>query len=99
MAKVGRDTREWRLLRQNCYNRDKAKRAPCWICGQPINYGVAPSTTPDSWEPDHRFPVAHHPELAELPDNVMPSHKRCNRSRGNKAGINELGNQSRNWDW
>lgn len=99
MARVGRDTQEWRKLRKQCYDRDKRLKAPCWICGQPINYSVEPSTTPDSWEPDHRFAVKNHPELAEVPDNVMPSHKKCNRSRGSKAGINELGNQSRDWNW
>lgn len=97
MTKVGRDTQAWRRLRVQCFNRDKAKGAPCWICGQPIDYTAKPSTTPNSWEPDHRFSVKTHPELAEVPDNVMPSHMSCNRSKGSKAGIDNLGERSREW--
>ncbi|MBQ1449899.1 MAG: HNH endonuclease [Eggerthellaceae bacterium] len=70
---------------------------PCWICGQPIDYDAKPSSTPDSWEPDHRFSVHTHPELAEVPENILPSHKRCNRAKGAKAGICNLGQPSREW--
>lgn len=99
MPRAGRDTQEWRRLRKQCFARDKAAHAPCHICGQPIDYGLKPSSTPDAWEPDHRFTVKSHPELAELPENILPSHSRCNRARGDKASINNLGNQSRNWNW
>ena len=99
MAKAGRDTSEWRKLRLMCWRRDKKASAPCHICGQPIDYSLAPSSTPDAWEPDHRFAVKTHPELAEVPENVLPSHRRCNRARGSKAGIDNLGNQSRRWNW
>lgn len=97
MPRVGRTTSTWRKLRRQCYARDKAEGAPCWICGGAIDYDVKPSSTPDSWEPDHRHSVKTHPELAELPENVLPSHKRCNRAKGAKAGINNLGNRSREW--
>ena len=69
----------------------------CVHCGQPINYNVAPSSTDDSYEPDHRIDVALHPEYAFLPENVQPSHRRCNRARGRRAGINELGSRTRDW--
>ena len=99
MPRAGRDTQEWRRLRKQCFARDKAAHAPCHICGQPIDYALKPSSTPDAWEPDHRFTVKSHPELAELPENILPSHRRCNRARGDKASIDNLGNQSRNWNW
>jgi len=94
---AGRTTQTWRKLRLQCFKRDKASNAPCWICGQPIRYDVKPSSTPDSWEPDHRLSVKHHPELAEVPENVLASHKSCNRSKGDRAGLNNLGAPSREW--
>lgn len=63
MPRAGRDTQEWRRLRKQCFARDKAAHAPCHICGQPIDYGLKPSSTPDAWEPDHRFTVKSHRNL------------------------------------
>ena len=80
-----------------CHERDRAANAPCHICGQAIDYRAEPSSTPDSYEPDHLRDVAKHPELALLPENVAASHRRCNRGRGRKAGITNLGNRSRDW--
>ena len=97
MTRVGRNTGTWKKLRLQCFNRDKSKDAPCWICGGKIDYSVKPSSTDDSWEPDHRFTVDAHPELAEIPENVYPSHRKCNRARGAKAGVNNLGKRSREW--
>ena len=97
MTTPGRDTATWRKLRVQLFKRDKAKNSPCWICGGAIDYSVKPSSTPDSWEPDHRHSVHTHPELAEVPENVLPSHKSCNRSKGAKAGISNLGRKSREW--
>lgn len=93
----GRTTNTWRRLRRQCYTRDKARNAPCWICGGAIDYDAKPSTTPNSWEPDHRHSVKSHPELAEVPENVLPSHMACNRSKGAKAGISNLGKRTREW--
>ena len=90
-------TPAWRRLRLECFERDKARNARCVHCGQPINYNVRPSSTDDSYEPDHKIDVSTHPEYAFIPENVQPSHRRCNRARGNKAGINNLGNNTRNW--
>lgn len=92
-----RCTPAWRRLRLECFERDKARNARCVHCHQPINYNVKPSSTDDSYEPDHRLDVSTHPELAFIPENVQPSHRRCNRARGNKAGINNLGNKTRDW--
>lgn len=92
-----RQTPAWRRLRLECYERDKARGAVCIHCGQPIDYSVKPSSTDDSYEPDHRLTVEAHPEYALLPENVQPSHRRCNRARGKKAGINNLGKRTRKW--
>ena len=92
-----RKSQAWQRMRLQCYERDKVRHAVCVHCGQPINYNVTPSSTDDSYEPDHRLPVETHPEYALLPENVQPSHRRCNRARGKKAGINNLGKQTRNW--
>ena len=97
MNKDPRWTPAWRRLRIQCYERDKARGAVCVHCGQAIDYSVKPSSTDASYEPDHKIDVAKHPELALLPENVQPSHRRCNRARGNKAGINNLGKRTRNW--
>lgn len=92
-----RQTPAWKRLRLECYRRDKARNAVCVHCGQPIDYNAKPSSTEDSYEPDHRLTVERHPELALLPENVQPSHRRCNRARGKKAGINNLGKRTRDW--
>lgn len=96
-ARDPRWTPAWKRLRRSCFERDKARHAVCIHCGQPIDYSVRPSSTDDSYEPDHRLTVEAHPELALLPENVQPSHRRCNRARGQKAGINNLGRRTRDW--
>lgn len=97
MARDPRWTPQWKRLRLECYARDRDKNARCVHCGQPIDYTVPPSSTDDSYEPDHRITVAKHPEWALLPENIQPTHRRCNRARGNKAGINNLGRRTRDW--
>lgn len=92
-----RSSTAWQKLRVKCYERDRARDAPCHICGQRIRYDVAPSSTPDSYEPDHLRSVDRYPELALLPENVGPAHRKCNRARGKKAGIDNLGNATRDW--
>lgn len=92
-----RGSKQWQVMRVQCYERDKAAGAVCVHCKQPINYQVKPSSTDDSYEPDHRIDVATHPELALIPENVQPSHRRCNRARGKKAGLNNLGRRTRDW--
>ena len=97
MSIAGRNSVEWTRLRQRCFKRDKQANAKCWLCNGDIDYQAKPGSTPESWEPDHRFSVKTHPELAEVPENVLPSHKRCNRAKGSKAGITNLGTRSREW--
>lgn len=60
----------------------RARREPCWLCGQRIDYSARPFTD-DAFEADHVFPVSTHPHLALDPGNLRASHMRCNRARGN----------------
>lgn len=92
-----RSTPQWQRLRLKCYERDKARRAKCHICGQDIDYAAKPSSTPDSYEPDHLRDVDRYPHLALLPENVGASHRKCNRARGKRAGLNNLGRPTRDW--
>lgn len=97
MPTPGRDTQTWRRLRLQCFRRDKAANAPCALCGDPIDYTLKPSSCRDAWEPDHKLPIDTHPQFAEVPENIQPAHLRCNRAKRNKAGVNNLGERSREW--
>ena len=88
-ASAGRAGHRWRAISTEFKHRCRALDAPCWICGQPINYDARPQT-PDAFEPDHYYPVSTHPHLAEDPANLRPSHSRCNRTRGNAAPLGEV---------
>jgi len=78
---AGRKGHKWRVLRQQCFERDMRRNAVCWLCHCPINYAAEPGQ-PDAWEPDHIQEVDQHPELAYDPMNIAPAHSRCNRIRG-----------------
>ncbi len=96
MAGDPRTSTRWQKLRLILYERDRKANAPCWICGQAIDYR-APAGTPDAWEPDHVRPVAKNPELAFDPGNIRAAHCSCNRSRGSKSTVPSLGVPSRRW--
>lgn len=88
----------WNRVRLMAWNRDRKVKAPCHICGQPINYHLEPSSTPLAWEPDHIFPVSKRPDLELDLSNIKASHKECNRNRGDGTnGENAIGMQSRVW--
>lgn len=89
---------KWKKVRALAWDRDRKNRAVCHICNQPIDYLTPPSSTPDSWEPDHIIPVSKDPERELDLANVAASHMRCNRARGDgTSGDNSLGMQSRVW--
>lgn len=75
-----------------------ATDAPCWMCGQPIAYDEPDSTSDDSFELDHYYPVKTHPHLELDPANFRPSHMRCNRSRSAGAPTPVIDNLSRDWN-
>ncbi|QLF84048.1 HNH endonuclease [Gordonia phage Upyo] len=87
-----RYTRLAKRYRSKC----EVVKAPCWICGQPIDYTIPPGNT-DAFEVDHFHPVTTHPHLFEEPANFRPSHKGCNSSRGNKELSPTLGQPSEEW--
>ena len=88
----------WKRIRKLAWNRDRKTRGVCHICGQPIDYTLRPSSGPNAWEPDHVIPVSKRPDLELDLGNILPSHARCNRARGDGTnGENELGMRSRIW--
>ena len=54
--------------------------ARCWPCGGAIHYLLRDGN--DALELDHYFPDSIHPQYEEDPATVRPSHRSCNRSRG-----------------
>ena len=88
----------WKYIRKMAWDRDRKARAVCHICGQPIDYSLPPSSGPEAWEPDHVIPVSKRPDLELDLNNILASHTRCNRSRGDGTnGENALGMRSRVW--
>jgi 5-methylcytosine-specific restriction endonuclease McrA len=71
----------------------KAKRRPCYHCGQPIDYELK-WPHPASFSADHLKPWVRHPELRYDPGNVVSTHLRCNQSKGDSehhtAGLGAL---------
>ena len=97
-----RGGKRWLVVRRQAYERDRAANAGCWICEEEgrdptIDYSLGYSTCPDAYEADHYVPVSDHPELEYDLANLRASHQRCNRRRNDRAGINLLGNRSRDW--
>ena len=86
----------WRNVRLLAWERDRKAKAVCGICGQPIDYSLPPSSTPDSWEPDHIIPVSINNEQELDLNNIRASHRSCNRARNNR-GIVNIGKTSRIW--
>ena len=94
MARASR----WPYIRRMAWDRDREAHALCWICGQPIDYTLAPSSADTAWEPDHVLPVHKRPDLELDLNNIRASHRQCNRSRGDGTnGENIIGQQSRVW--
>lgn len=87
----------WPYIRKLAWDRDRKNRAPCHICGEPIDYFLQPSTAPLSWEPDHIRPFKQAPELELDLNNIAASHMRCNRQRGNGTHDGDIGRRSRIW--
>lgn len=89
-------SRRYSLLRGRFRDKCEKVKAPCHLCGQPIDYSI-PSGDPMAWECDHFYPVEDYPELFEDPANFRPSHKDCNGSRGRDEVKPTLGTPSREW--
>ena len=96
-SRPGRDGRVWRRLAETFERECREIDAPCWLCGQPILYDEDSTSHPDSFQPDHFYPVSTHPDLAEDPANLRPGHRSCNIARGNSDPAPGLGLNSRAW--
>ena len=68
---------------------------PCWLCGGKIDYLLRDGA--DAFELDHYYPVSLYPDLAEDPAGFRPSHRSCNRARGNRMPTARIGTASRQW--
>jgi len=85
-ANKNRGGYRWRKVAAEFRTRCARVDAPCWLCGQKIDY-TARSQTESAFEADHRLPVETHPHLAYMPSNLMASHSACNRSRGSRPVV------------
>lgn len=92
-----RETRAYTQARNRFFNQGKQENAPCWLCGQPIDYNAKPGTSPDSHNLDHYYPVSTHPELQHDPANFRHAHMECNIRRGNGLARKNLGKQIPQW--
>lgn len=100
--KPNHGTRNWRKVREAFRTQCATTNEPCWLCGQPIDYGIdhgEDNYHPDAFEPDHFHTRKHRPELAEDPANLRASHASCNRTRGDTdpTDLLAIGAQSRTW--
>lgn len=96
---------KWEKVRVQAFERDKKKNAPCALCHRAIDYSLGMSTNggkdynPKAYEPDHIIPVnTERGKQLELDlVNIQPAHAGCNRSKHDRAGINLLGEPSKDW--
>ena len=99
-ASPGNGTRRYMKLRKVFLAECEAVNAPCWLCGQQIDYRVPhkdPKTgavNKEAFELDHAYPRSTHPELAEDPSNFRPSHRACNLKRSDGKGDLPMGSVS-----
>jgi 5-methylcytosine-specific restriction endonuclease McrA len=92
-----REAREQYLARaKKRRNKDGTVGAPCWLCGQPIDYRLK-FPHPRSWVLDHAVPVKQEPALMLNSGNFRSAHCECNNHRGSDAPRIELGEPSEIW--
>jgi hypothetical protein len=86
-----------RQVRTDSREKWHAEDAPCWMCGQKIDWDADDGITDGSFEYDHYYPAGTHPEHYDDPANGRPSHRGCNRDRSNGAPRASLGTLFRAW--
>ena len=100
---MARRSSKWPEVADRAFRRDKKKKAPCALCGRPIDYSLGRSTgggknyNPKAYEPDHILPYDKHPEYELDLVNIQATHAGCNRAKHDRAGINLLGQASEDW--
>lgn len=97
MMVARKSTRQFNKDRKAFYDRCLAENAPCWLCGMPIDYSLAPGSGDDAITLDHEFPVSLRPDLQFDPAGFRPAHNLCNILRGNKDPEASLGTLTRKW--
>lgn len=93
LARRGRSGRPYQTMVKHL-RRDGAHL--CWICGQRIDMSL-PVNDVMSWTLDHVLPLAIYPCLGLDPMNHREAHRRCNSSKGKRAGATKRSPQSREW--
>lgn len=98
MSKTRRPARgRWFLAASKRFREEgRAADAPCWICGQPIDYDL-PAGHPFSHTLDHIKDVARYPELHDDPANWAHAHHGCNSRRANEDAGNVRINVLPDW--
>lgn len=85
------NTQAWTVLKAKHKAYSKSRHLPCWLArygmclldGVPIDY-VHPDTDA-SYETDHKVPRSVDMQKMYVWSNLEASHRRCNRSRQDKA--------------
>ena len=93
---AGRQGSVWRKLRADLKAQTKEFDLPCGLCGQAIDTTLH-YLDEYAFEPDHKKSKVTHPELAEDPSNLQPSHRLCNQNKGHGAQRPGLGDPSEVW--
>lgn len=79
----GRTGRPWRRTRARMIQLWRQDDAPCWLCGQPIDWDL-PAQHPMAATVDHLDPLS----LGGAPldtTRMAPAHMGCNARRGNST--------------
>lgn len=90
---AGRRGHVWEGIKAN----QRAKRLPCFRCGQPINYQLQ-WPDPGSFSAGHIISKNERPDLAEDPTNVCSEHLRCNQEAG-PARVDPQANGTPSEEW
>ena len=87
-------------FRKACSQQNRGQGAPCWLCGQAIQYSLR-FPHPGSFSVDHVIAVNERPELILDVSNWAASHFSCNSARGGMGedllGPGALGVPSEEW--
>lgn len=92
----GRTTAAHRRNRANLKRKTAEHNLPCALCGQPIDTTLH-WRDPEAFAYDHKKSIVSHPELADVPSNGQPSHKRCNENKSSGDERPGLGDPSEVW--
>ncbi|VEI13228.1 HNH endonuclease [Trueperella bialowiezensis] len=75
----------YRDLSKALYRKSKRTNAPCWICGQPIDYDA-------HWKSKWSFTADHITPIAlggKWRGELRPAHRSCNSRRGDTTNKNQ----------